>query len=269
MKLIVLLAAILCCTPAFSQKRDTIYTYNKTIVCKIKEVADENVKYSYPDEDILVSINKNRIKKISYSSGRKEVFAENTDHQEVNGWEDWTKVVTTTIDDEVDGLFKLGDVSSKVKAGTALSNLNKIKNKALRKIKIRAAMIGANVIHLSSDHTEGHRYNAWTNSTNTAEVILTGVAYSNRTLNINEFKKVVERRNNFRLIEIVQMPYNKKSPTIVPGKMTPVNLKNYTVEGLHAFVEYKGDKFRVLSASLNQVVLMREGKRRTYNYILK
>ncbi len=269
MKLIVLLAAVLCCSPSFSQKRDTIYTYNKTIVCKIKEIADENVKYSYPEEDILISINKNRIKQISYSSGRKEVFAEITGYKEVMGWQDWEKVMTTNVDDEVDGLFKLGDVSSKVKAGTALSNLNKIKNKALRKIKIRAAMLGANVIHLSSDHTEGHRYDAWSGTTNTAEVILTGVAYSNRTLNIDEFKKVVERRNNFRLKEIVKMPYNKKTPTIIAGKMTPVNLKNYTIEGLHVFVEYEGDKFRVLSADLNQVVLMKEGKRRTFNYILK
>lgn len=218
MRLTILLAAILCCSSTFAQKRDTIFTNNKMIVCKIKEIADENVKYSYPEEDILISINKNKIQKISYSSGRKEVFAESTGYKEVNGWEDWEKVVTTTIDDEVDGLFKLGDVSSKVKAGTALSNLNKIKNKATRKLKIRAAMLGANVVHLSSDHTEGHRYNAWSNSTNTAEVILTGVAYSNRTLNIDEFKKVVERRNNFRLKEIVQMPYNKKTPTILKGK---------------------------------------------------
>jgi len=265
-----LFVMVLCCSSAFPQNRDTIFTYNEMIICKIKEVADENVKFSYPDEDILVSINKNRIKNISYSSGRKEVFVESTGYKEIKGWEDWEKVLTTNIDDEVDGLYKLGDVSSKVKAGTVLANLNKIKNKAIRKIKIRAAMIGANVVYLSSDHTKGHHYEPWSDDcTETAEVLLTGVAYSNRTLNIEEFEKVVKCRNNFRLKKIVQMPFNRKRPTILSGKMRPVNLSNYTIEGFHVFVDFEKEKYRVISCDLNEIIIMRQGKRRTYNYILR
>jgi hypothetical protein len=176
MKFIIIITSILLCNTVFGQKMDTIYTHNKTIVCTIKEVGDENVKFSYPNEEILVSLSKNRIAKIIYTSGREEIFAESTSYRKIKGWEDWGNVLTTKVDDEVDGLYKLGDVSSKVKAGTSLSNLNKIKNKALRKIKIRAAMLGANVVYLSSDHTEGTRYNTLTGTTNTAEVILTGVA---------------------------------------------------------------------------------------------
>jgi hypothetical protein len=248
---------------------DTIYTHNKKIACKIKEVADENIKYSYPNEDILISINKNRIVKILYSSGRSEIFAESASYQKINGWEDWERVLTSNVEDEVDGLFKLGDVSSKVKAGSTMSNLNKIKNKALRKIKIRAAMIGANVVYLSSDHTEGARYNAWTGSSNTAEVILTGVAYSNRNINIDNFKKMIHNKSTYKLSEIVKMPFNKKSPTISKGDDLEIDLSNYKIEGLFIKVSYDDDMYKVINIDDNKITLMREDKRRTYNYILK
>lgn len=270
MRLTFFFITVLCCNFTFAQKRDTIFTYNESIVCKIKEVADENVKFSYPNEDILVSINKNRIRKITYSSGRQEVFVESSSYKAVEGWQDWEKVLITNIEAEVDGLYKLGDVSSKAKAGTVLANLNKIKNKAIRKIKIRAAMLGANVVYLLNDHTKGHHYQPWSDDcTETAEVLLTGVAYSNRSLNIDEFKKVVESRNTFRLKEIVQMPFNRKRPTVLSGRMRPVDLSDYKIEGFHVFVEFEKKKYRVIACDSEEVILMRQGKRRTYNYILR
>ncbi len=268
-EIIILVTLVLFFNSVFAQKMDTIYTHQKEIVCKIKEVADENVKYSYPNEDLLISINKNRIIKIIYSSGREEIFAESSSFKKVNGWEDWEKVISTNIDDEVDGLFKLGDVSSKVKAGSTLSNLNKIKNKALRKIKIRAAMIGANIVYLSSDHTEGARYNAWTGGSNTAEVILTGVAYSNRIVKVNSFKELINKKSNWKLSKIIKMPFNKKTPTIANGFDKNIDLSNYKIDGLFISIIYDNDLFRVISIDNNQIVLMREDKRKTYNYILK
>jgi len=268
MKIIILITLVLFLNPVFSQTRDTIYTHNKKIACKIKEVADENIKYYYPNEDILISINKNLIIKILYSSGREEIFAESLSFQKVNGWEDWEKVLTSNVDDEVDGLFKLGDVSSKVKAGSTLSNLNKIKNKALRKIKIRAAMIGANVVYLSSDHTEGVRYNAWTGDSNTAEVILTGVAYSNRTVNIKNFKKMIDKKSIYKLSEIIKMPFNKKTPTVISGKDVEIDISDYKVEGLFINVTFDNEVYKIINIDNNQITIMKEDNRRTYNYIL-
>ncbi|WP_443633531.1 hypothetical protein ABXT64_01000 [Candidatus Marifrigoribacter sp. Uisw_064] len=269
MKIIILITSVLFFNTVFSQKMDTIYTHNKKIACNIKEVADENVKYSYPNEDILISINKNRIVKIIFSSGREEIFAESMSFKKVSGWEDWENVLTTNVDDEVDGLFKLGDVSSKVKAGSTISNLNKVKNKALRKIKIRAAMIGANVVYLSSDHTEGARYNAWTGGSNTAEVILTGVAYSNRIVNIEDFKKMINEKSIYKLSQIIQMPFNKKTPTIKKGNDVEIDMSNYIIDGLFINVTYDNEQFKIINIDNNQIILMKEGKRRTYNYILK
>lgn len=267
MKITLLVASLLFFSSVFAQKMDTIYTHQENIVCKVKEVADEHVKYSYPNEDVLISISKNRIIKIVYSSGREKIFAESSSYKNVNGWEDWNNVITTTVEHDVDGLFKLGDVSSKVKAGSTMSNLNKIKNKALRKIKIRAAMVGANVVYLNSDHTEGANYNAWTGNSNSAEVLLTGVAYSNKLVNINDFKALVAKKSTWELTEIIQMPFNKKTPTISTTSKV-VDLSNYKIEGLFITTVYDKEVYRIVSIDADRVVLMREDKRRTYNYIL-
>lgn len=268
MRILFLAIGLLIFNPIFSQKMDTIITFNKKITCKIKEISDENVKYMYPNEDVMISINKNRISKIILSSGRVESFVESSSFKEVNGWKDWQKVSITVVNDEIDGLYKIGDVSSKVKAGSSLSNLNKIKNKAMRKLKIRAAMMGANAIYMTSDHTEGHRYNGWTGDTNTAEVLLTGIAYTNRVPKVEKFKDLMKRRTTFRISEIIKMPFNKKTPTInsVTGKT--IDLSKYTVEDGFVKVRYDGDIMTLTYIGSASIVFMKVGSRRVYNYIL-
>jgi len=246
---------------------DSIFTHQKTIVCKVIEVGSEDIKFSYPNETLSNSINKNRIVKIKFSSGREEVFVERASFNEVNGWEDWGKVSVTHINNEVEGLYRINDVSSKVKGGSTLSNMNKLKNKALRKIKIRAAMNGANMIYLIDNHTESAKHNVWTGGSSTAEVLLTGVAYSNKIPTENDLKSVLE--NEYQLIQIIKMPFNKKTPTIVKGSHEVVELKNYTKEGIFMFIRFNDEQYRIANILEDSIVLLKEGKRRTFNYLFK
>ena len=262
-KLISIIIITLIFNLTYAQKADTIFTHQKTIICNIKEIASENIKYSYPNENILISLNKNMITKIIYSSGREEVFSESLGFKKISGWEDWEKVATSIIPDEVDGLYKLGDISSKAKGGTGFSNQNKLKNKAVRKIKIRAAMIGANVVYIASDDTEGVAYGK------TAQVIMTGVGYSNRIVNIDTFKKLIKEKPIWRLSNIVSMPFNSKTPTTTSGNNVTIDLSNYRVDGLFIKMIYKNEIYRVINIDNNQITLMKQDKRKTYNYILK
>lgn len=66
---IILLSANLC----FAQ-RDTIFLNNETIVCSIKEITEDAVRYTYPDEDLVNSIYKNSVQKIVLKSGRTQIF---------------------------------------------------------------------------------------------------------------------------------------------------------------------------------------------------
>ncbi len=267
--IILMLAVVFFSSYLFAQETayDTIFSHNKVIVCDIQEIDDAVVKYSYPKEDIIISINKNMINKVVFSSGRVESFASSTIYKDVNGWEDWQKVSLTPVSDEISGLYRMGDVSSKVKAGSEFSNENKIKDKALRKIRIRAAMLGANVVFLTNDHTEGHRYNMWTGGTNTAEVLLTGVAYSNRVPHIEKFKKLISKKPIWNLVQIVKMPYNKKKPTIIDENET-IDLSNYTISGYFIHINYKGEEYTVIRVEEDKLILMKQGDRRIYNYIL-
>jgi len=269
-------------------KLDTIRTYNKIIACNIKEIADKNVKFTYPNEDILISLSKNRIEKISFSSGRVQRFSESSNYQSVIGWEDWEKVGVSIVPSEVGDLYKLGDVSAKAKAGTVMSNMNKIKDKALRKLKIRAAMMGANTIYLTSDHTEGNRSGVMMTNllastedliaetlfsvaifTNTKEVMLTAVAYTNSIPDPKKFRGIISKKPIFNLTEIVSMPFNKKTPRSKKITHENVDLSIYKIEGDFVKISHKGEVYSLIYLSEEKIILMKKDKRRTYNYILE
>ena len=263
---IILTINILFVNLTYSQM-DTIFTFNETIICKIKEVNDNSIKFSYPNEELINTIKKNKIQKIIFSSGRIKIFSEASKYKNIFGWEDWEKVTTTTIKDEIDGLYKLDDVSSKVKAGSEFSNLNKIKDKAIRKLKIRTAMLGGNIVFITNDHTTGVKY-SW-GATNTAEVILNGIAYNNRIPSINKFKELVNKQKNWTITKIIKMPYNKKTPNIINAYNKKIDISNYLIDNFFIFVKYNDELLKVISIKDNEMILMTKDKRRIINYVIK
>jgi len=110
---------------------------------------------------------------------------------------DYENVTITSVESEVRGLFKVYDVSSKAKGTTVYSNQEKVKDRAYHKIKIQAAMFGANIIYLTNQRTEGNKYGSYYTSGSTAETNLTGVAYSNILPDYDGFKKLIGTRTNF------------------------------------------------------------------------
>ena len=48
----------------------------------------------------------------------------------------------TQVEGEIKGLFKVGEVSSKAKGTTTFSNQERVKERAYKKLKIQAAMMG-------------------------------------------------------------------------------------------------------------------------------
>lgn len=177
----------------FSQT-DTIYSNNEKIPCNIKEVTTEAVKFSYIGEDLINSIYKNSVQKIVMKSGRVQIFSESTVFKKVESPTDFENVTITQIENDVKGLFRIGNVSSKAKGATALSAQEGLKARAYRKVKIQAALMGANVVYITNQKMEGVRYGS------TGETNLSGVSYTNITPNFNEFKKLIADRTNFTAI---------------------------------------------------------------------
>jgi len=184
-----------------SAQLDTIYSNNDKIPCIISEVTPDAVKYKYKGEDVVNSIYKNTVEKIVFRSGRVQQFAEATSYKTVKGASDYENVTLTRVESEIHGLFKLGDVSAKAKGTTVYSSMEKVKERAIRKMKIQAAMMGGNIVYLTQNTTSGNQYGSKYQSGKTTETNMDGVAYSNILPNFEDFKTKIGDRYEFDIYE--------------------------------------------------------------------
>lgn len=182
----IIFSLLLCAVSANALAQiDTIYTNNQVIPCEIREVDANSVKFVYQGETVMNSLYKNAIQKIVYRSGRIQSFAEMSSFKKVNSVKDFENVSISTAESEILGLYKVGEVSSKAKGTTEFANQERVKARAYRKLKIVAAMMGANVIYLTSHRTQGNIGDI------SAEASLTGIAYSNVLPSYESFRKQV------------------------------------------------------------------------------
>jgi hypothetical protein len=115
---------------------------------------------------------KKKSKKVKFKSGREEVFNEAYRYPQINGEEDWEKVIVTYVESEVAGLqrVELMKATSNVGAlmGPAMGK-NAGYNKCIAKLKKKAASLGACIILV---HDSGQR-----SSFNGSVVVVEATAY--------------------------------------------------------------------------------------------
>ena len=190
-------------TLSFGQT-DTIFSYSEKIACTVKEIKPEVVIFNYQGEDISNTLYKNAIQKIVYKSGRNQTFAESTALKNVQSVDDYENVTVTQLDYEIKGLNKLGDVGSKAKGTTLISNQQSVKERAYRKIRMAAAMMGANIVYVTYQRSIGNNQGGFFDSGSSSETSLTGVAYSNKSLNLEAFKNTLSDKTSFTAVEKVE-----------------------------------------------------------------
>lgn len=176
---------------------DTLYLNNQKIACSVKEITQDGVKYSYPNEDLVNTVYKNSVQKIVFKSGRVQSFTESTSYKQISGVEDYGNVTITAVESEVKGLYKIGDVGSKAKGTTTFSSQERVKERAYRKLKMQAAMMGANIIYLTNQRNEGNKFGGYFQSGSTTETNLTGISYSNAVPSLDDFKKLLKSNTSF------------------------------------------------------------------------
>ncbi|WP_298950609.1 hypothetical protein [uncultured Nonlabens sp.] len=261
--LIVLLSFFLC-----SAQNDTIFLNNKKIVCSVNEITTDAVKFTYPNETLTNSIYKNTIQSISFSSGRIQKFNESTSYKSVDNVSDFDNVSITRVEGEIKGLFKLGEVSSKAVGTTVFSNQEQVKERAYKKLKIQASFQNGNIIYLTDQRTEGAKSGFYTSSK--AETNLTGILYTTKLPNFNQFQKLIGNKKNFTAVienklrnssfgmdvkKIskdfeIQSIKNENSLIIITGKLKGVK---------------KQSTFRVVSFTDTSFNIFYDGKRAEYN----
>ncbi len=256
---------------AFAQM-DTVYSNNQKIACTVKEVTPDAVKYVFPGEEILNTVYKNTVQKIVYKSGRVQTFAESTSYKTIQGVMDYANVAITSVEGEIKGLFKLSDVSSKSKGTTVYSSQERVKDRAYRKIKIQAAMFGANVILLTNQRTEGNKYGGYFQSSSTAETNLTGIAYSNLSPSYDDFKRLIGDNLTFTAIKKYELGASDSDVSedniSIPFAISKVSNENGIIN-IEGFLKGTRGVYQLAYVSNGTFSIAYKNKGTAYNYIIK
>jgi hypothetical protein len=176
---------------------DTIYTNHEKLVGTIKEIGADDVKFVYQNEELVNTIFKNTIQKIVFKSGRIQTFTQTSSLKTVKSADDWENVAVTQLESETKGLYKLGEVSSKAKGTTELANQERVKQRALRKLKIETAMLGGNLVYTINQRSQGNIIGTKYTSGQSTETSFTGIAYSNVLPDYQKFISKMGDRKDF------------------------------------------------------------------------
>ncbi|WP_367916044.1 hypothetical protein [Leadbetterella sp. DM7] len=142
-KFIFTLAVTMSGITAFSQ--DIIRTHKgETIEGKVTEMGDRTIKFKYSGEDMINSLSKNLVSEIKFESGRTQKVSEKI---EINGEQDWEKVIITNLESDVAGLTRVGEIMAKAQNNWSYTtNVGKLEKKAMDKLKRDAAKQGCHAI---------------------------------------------------------------------------------------------------------------------------
>jgi hypothetical protein len=148
MKNILLLVLTFSAYIAFGQSDTIVKRSGEKLVVTIKTNDPSTVSFVYPNEELVNTISKNVIEKIIYKSGRIEVCSQSTKLEEVNGEDDWEKVIITTNEADVIGLTKVSEVSGKSSLGGAMKSASD--KKAREHLKKEAAKLSCSIVLITT-----------------------------------------------------------------------------------------------------------------------
>jgi hypothetical protein len=252
---------------------DTIFTNNEKIVCIVKKSTQDAVEYTYPGEEMINTLYKNTIQKIVFKSGRVQVFAETTSYKTVRSADDFENVTFTSVQSEVNGLYKLGEVSAKAAGTTVYSSMEKVKERAYKKMKIVAAMMGSNIIYLTQNSTIGNQVGSAFQAGHATATNVSGVAYSNKIPKIEDFKNLIEDKKRFQCVESYKMSQRDSDLEYrkFNREMLLLNIENES--GLIIINAKIGsvdnEKFRVISFNNEEFIIMVKDGEKIYNYKIR
>jgi hypothetical protein len=187
---------------------------------------------------------------------------------------DFNNVATTTVENEIKGLYKLSDVSSKAKGTTVYSSQERVKDRAYKKMKIQAAMFGANIILLTNQRTEGNKYGGYFQSGSTTETNLTGIAYSNTLPDLEKFKGLIGSNKAFMAIKKFELGASD-SDVSAEDINDEFNIANIINENGVIMLEgqLKGEKrntmFQLANFTADSFSIAYKYKGTAYNYTIK
>lgn len=253
------------------QKVDSIYTFNKVIVGKVIEVGQQEVLYSLPNEEVTYQIYKRSVLRIAFSSGREEVFIKKQDLPQVRVIRDWENVKLTTVEEETKGLTFVDMVSVKATGPFIFSSVTNTQNRALRKLKYAAAMLGGDKVFITNQSVEGNIF-----ALRTTRTQVMGIVYRTAPLDtVGLSKNVIGGRYKLDDKSFLNIDNAKPQNTFVTQTIE-VEIKPANFEFKEGIVYLRivdlglgVDRFVVTFQSQSYIVAGRHSNSRFVNIVLK
>ncbi len=275
--LLLLLATFSLSTFSFAQsKNDVMHLMDGPKEVQIKEVGQNLIKFSYPQEETIYSISKHQVNKIEFSSGRIESFE--SPFKKIKGLENAEDVFVTYNFEEVTGLENIGQLFSKATGVTSLSSMNNVKNRSLDKMKAEAAMIGANVVLIGNASSRGNTYGNQNVPSVSTQTVLFGQAYNSFPSNNEKLIDMISgkpvhhyqihslNRNDFGPEMAIATKYDSDRRPVMT-EITEATERNGKVFAKIPGFKSKTGELQVIRADETQIVLMEQTNKVIYNYI--
>ena len=262
-----------------SAQSDRIFLKDEVKNVIVEEVGTNHIKFKYPNENASYTISKHRVEKIIFASGREEVFE--SPFKPVRSVNDFENVFLSYQPQDVDGLKPLGQVFSKAKGVTTLASINNVNNRAVRKVKMEAAMLGANVVLVGNTFQRGNQYGNENVPGNATMTSISGTAYTTNPSNydLNEVRGFLE---NYQYVLFQTDQFNRnafdKKTKLNEMYDQKLNVNLFKFDGIYekdGFLHVKSSKLRsktgdlrVLFANEEHITLVEQHKNSIYNYFL-
>ncbi|MBD8488597.1 hypothetical protein IFO69_07570 [Echinicola sp. CAU 1574] len=255
---------------------DKLYLPDETMEVTIEEVGTNVIKYRHLGEQATYEISKNRVNKIQFASGREEVFL--SAFNDVHSIDDYQKVYISYVPEDVKGLLAKGEVFAKATGVTTLSSINNVKNRAVKKAKIEAAMLGANVIYVGNMFQRGNQYGSEETPGNSTMTSISGMAYNSNPINIPKTKEWVENQK-FTYSHSYKLNRNAWDAKIdakpiydEEGNINFLTFEQVVERDGKLFVEAnfrdaRSKELEVIRADNEQLILMERDGKTIYNYL--
>lgn len=249
---------------------DSIFTSEGLILANVKSVEPEVIKYAYPNEEVITSIYKNTVTKIRFKSGRTQNFTEAFALKTLSSAYDYDQVSLTRLESETKGLIKLDEVFTKAVGTTVFSNITQVKERAFRKMKIQAAMLGGNLVYMLDQSTVGNQVGSQYQSGKATETILSGIVYTNSLPKLNDVKKFIGDKKYLQ--SYVHISIGQNSTEIDNVNEIPPIFKLEDIYEDKGFVYLKANTkgtenqvFRVIYADKDKIGIVWKDGKKIYN----
>ncbi|MCK6617683.1 MAG: hypothetical protein L6Q51_08560 [Cyclobacteriaceae bacterium] len=189
--------------------------------------------------------------------------------KKLNGPEDWPFVELALNEFETEGLQKIDFVSTKATGTTGLSSVTNVVNRAIKKIKMAASMMGGNLVYIKESAIEGNLFLFRSSRTQ-----VLGTVYTSFKMDQNAFSKQIKVEEPYTLISKITFPNNANRPHYRHFKETKkAQLSSYEFQGDKIWVTANipgiSDRiFRVTYFNENRLILYYKRRNKHLNLIL-